>query len=290
MDEASYYLHFSIMPRISSRPVPAPSPWGRQSWSLVDSPGFFRNSARWNWHVRIPGHYFNLWVLMEGGVELRLRGRSYCCERPAYFLLPPGEPVQGRSLHGDEVLNFTLHIGKACLAPSLRGDGVVASWGRDVRNPEELRQWCEAAVRHSARGGAGGAELALTLACAVFLRFWADATTAPPDSRLERLHSVAEHMAAEPGRDWSINAVARSLGLSPGRFTQLFREVHGVPPRAWLSRCRMERARRLLAESDASIQQIAEDLGYSDLFFFSRHFKRHVGLSPLVWRRSLLTR
>jgi AraC-like DNA-binding protein len=290
MDEVSFYLHFSVMPRVPSLPVSSPSPWGRQPWSLVDSPGFFRNRASWNWRVRIPDHYFNLWVLMEGGVELRLRGRSYCCERPSYFLLPPGEPVQGRSLHGDEVLNFTLHIGKACLAPFLRGEGVVASWGSEVRNPEELRQWCEAAVRHSARGGAGGAELALTLARAVFLRFRADSSTPPPDSRRERLHSVAEHMAAEPGRDWSIDAVARSLGLSPGRFTQLFREVHGVPPKAWLSRCRMERARRLLAESDASIQQIAEDLGYSDLFFFSRHFKRHVGLSPLAWRRSSLAR
>ena len=278
------------MSRFEPPRAPAPSPWGRLPWSLVDPPRFFRNGAGWSWRVRIPDQYFNLWILLEGAVELTLKGRSYFCERPAYFLLPPGEHVQTKSPRGDEVLNFTLHIGKSCLAPFLRGDWGAASWATEVRNPEELRQWCEAAVRYSARGGSAGAELALTLARAVCLRFWADATSPPPDSRLERLHSVAEHMAAEPGRDWGIDAVARSLSLSPGRFTQLFREVHGLPPKAWLSRCRMERARRLLTESHASIQQIADDLGYSDLFFFSRHFKHHVGLSPLAWRRSSLTR
>lgn len=278
------------MRRLEHLPAPVSSPWGRLPWTLVDPPGFFRNGSHWSWRVRIPVHYFNLWILMEGSVELHLQGRTYHCERPAYFLLPPGEQVEARSARGDEILNFTLHIGRACLAPSLRSGGVASTWGTEVRNPEELRQWCEASVRQHTRGGLVGADLALALARAVFLRFWADSHSPPLDSRVERLHSVAELMVAEPGRLWSIDSTARSLGLSPGRFTRLFRDLHGVPPKRWLSRCRMERACRLLVESDASVQQIAGDLGYSDLFFFSRHFKRHVGMSPLAWRRSSLTR
>jgi AraC-like DNA-binding protein len=290
MDERTFYLHFSIMAQIFSPSEQTPSPWGRRPWALVDPPGFFRNSARWSWRTRMPEQYFNLWILMEGSVEVQMRGRSIFSERPAYFLLPPGEPVLGTSAGGGEVLNFTLHIARDCLGSFLRGREVEVGWGCEVHNPEELRSWCEAAERYWTRGGALGAELALTLSRAIFLRFWSDVTSPPPDSRLERLHSVAEHMASEPGRNWCIDTVARSQGLSPGRFTQLFRAVHGLPPKAWLSKCRMERARRLLAESDASIQQIAEDLGYADLFFFSRHFKRHVGMSPLAWRRSSLRR
>jgi AraC-like DNA-binding protein len=253
---------------------------------LVDPPALHRNGPGWTWRVRIPPTYFNLWILLEGSVTMTLRGRSFTCDKPAYFLFPPGEPVHGQSAHQQSPLNFTLHIAGEALSPSLRGGRGEAGWGREVRNPEELRQWAEAAVRHSARGGETGAELALALARAIFLRFWSDATTPPPDSRLERLHSVAEHMASEPGRAWEIDSVARSLGLSAGRFTQAFRKLHGVPPKAYLSNRRMERARRLLAESDAPVGEIAAELGYADLFFFSRHFKRHVGVSPLAWRRS----
>lgn len=258
-------------------------PWGRQPWCLVDRPAFFRHAAHWSWRVRIPDAYFNLWILLEGEVEMTLRGRTFPCGRPVYFLVPPGEPVHGKTTHGGPMVNFTLHIAAGALAPELR-ETAETGWGREVRDPEGLRQWAEAAVRHGSRGGAVGAELGLTLARAIFLRFWEDTTTPAPDSRHERLHSVAEHMASEPGRAWDMEALAKSLGLSPGRFTQVFREVHGVPPKVFLTRARMERAKRLLEESDASVKQIAEALGYGDLFFFSRHFKRHAGVAPSAWR------
>ncbi len=59
----------------------------------------------------------------------------------------------------------------------------------------------------------------------------------------------------------------------------------GRPPAQWRQLKRIERARRLLLESDRSLAGIAEELGYCDQYFFNRQFKRVTGISPARFRR-----
>jgi len=46
----------------------------------------------------------------------------------------------------------------------------------------------------------------------------------------------------------------------------------------------MARARQLLDVTDATIAEIAHEVGYADAFYFSRHFRRHHGMSPSEYR------
>jgi YesN/AraC family two-component response regulator len=54
--------------------------------------------------------------------------------------------------------------------------------------------------------------------------------------------------------------------------------------KTFLARARVERACQLLAESTMNVSQIAETMGYSDIYFFSKQFKQFVGESPLRYR------
>ena len=59
-----------------------------------------------------------------------------------------------------------------------------------------------------------------------------------------------------------------------------------VPPHEYVLQSRVAEARRLLAEGDDPIKTIAARLGYRDVYFFSRQFKRFTGVPPALFRKS----
>jgi len=78
--------------------------------------------------------------------------------------------------------------------------------------------------------------------------------------------------------------LAQACGFSTGYFSRLFRQQFGRTPQEQLVSRRIARARHLLMESDLSVQQVAQSLGYRDIYFFTRQFKQHVGQPPAAFR------
>lgn len=84
----------------------------------------------------------------------------------------------------------------------------------------------------------------------------------------------------------SSTEVAAVTRLSPGYFSRAFKGSFGMTPCNYILRKRVERAQAMMLESDASLCQIALDCGFCDQAHFSRLFRRYVGISPNIWRRS----
>ena len=82
-------------------------------------------------------------------------------------------------------------------------------------------------------------------------------------------------------------SIAAACGLSPGHFARAFRKSTGMPPHAWLSQARVERAVVLLRQPSPSLSSIAIDCGFVDQSHFTRVFLRHVGLTPGAWRKTV---
>jgi AraC family transcriptional regulator len=81
-----------------------------------------------------------------------------------------------------------------------------------------------------------------------------------------------------------IVAIAREVGLSEYHFFRLFKEVYGVSPYQFLLQKRIEAGCTLLANLDHSVSEIALDLGFADLFSFSKSFRKIKGISPTDYR------
>jgi transcriptional regulator GlxA family with amidase domain len=88
-----------------------------------------------------------------------------------------------------------------------------------------------------------------------------------------------------PARDWTVEELARGVGLSRSSLHERFVEMIGQPPMQYLTQWRMQRAAGLLRDSSASIASVALDVGYDSEASFSRAFKRLVGQPPAAWRR-----
>jgi AraC family transcriptional regulator, arabinose operon regulatory protein len=91
-------------------------------------------------------------------------------------------------------------------------------------------------------------------------------------------------MALYPDRPWRVADLAQLCRLSEPHFFRKFKQATGSTPIDWLRRERINHARRRLLESNDPIQQIAEQVGYNDPFFFSRDFKRYNGVAPTYYR------
>ncbi len=93
---------------------------------------------------------------------------------------------------------------------------------------------------------------------------------------------IHEHYAEPISR----TSLAQYVAFSEDYLTYCFRKELGVTPITYLNRFRVSRARQLLFETTKSITEIALDVGFSDSGYFSRVFRREVGMSPEAYRQS----
>lgn len=105
-----------------------------------------------------------------------------------------------------------------------------------------------------------------------------------PRTRLERAVVELEHILAERYTEpLDLRELAQTLGVAYSHLRQAFKEHTGYAPWQYVTDLRMARARRLLASSDATLDEIAHQLGFNSGFHFSTMFKRAHGMSPRVW-------
>ncbi|MBQ8309504.1 MAG: helix-turn-helix transcriptional regulator [Clostridia bacterium] len=86
--------------------------------------------------------------------------------------------------------------------------------------------------------------------------------------------------------DFSVNDLCEQLGLSSAHVRRIFMENAHVSPVKYLNYLRCEQAKNLLLTSNLSIKEISESIGFSDPLYFSRAFKKSVGISPLEYRKN----
>jgi transcriptional regulator GlxA family with amidase domain len=91
---------------------------------------------------------------------------------------------------------------------------------------------------------------------------------------------------AATGGEGDYAGIARKLGMAESTLRRRFREATGVPPHEYVLQARVNEARRLLGETDHPIKRVAQQLGYRDVYFFSRQFRQFAGVPPALYRKS----
>ncbi len=132
-------------------------------------------------------------------------------------------------------------------------------------------------------------ERLLELLCAGAIRAYMDKIQPQDSNWLTGLQDpiVSRTLAmihAQPGDNWSVETLARSVDLSPSRFSARFKDTLGESPMSYVAKWRIHVASRLLKNTDNNIGEIAVQVGYENLAAFNRAFKRHLDMPPGAWR------
>jgi len=105
----------------------------------------------------------------------------------------------------------------------------------------------------------------------------------PVDRRLRR---ALEFMHDNYERELALEEIAASAYLSEFHFARLFKQVTGATPHVYLANLRIEKARRLLADTAHPIIEVAAMVGYQSQSHFTKIFKAITGLTPRAYRES----
>ena len=100
------------------------------------------------------------------------------------------------------------------------------------------------------------------------------------------LASVFEVIEERFAEALSLADVARAVGLSPGHLTTVVRRKTGRTVQQWITERRMAEARRLLVETDLTVEAVGARAGFRDPSYFIRTFRRGHEATPLQWRRA----
>ena len=140
------------------------------------------------------------------------------------------------------------------------------------------------------RGGPSGrrfAEGMLTVIGTQLLRLFGQAHSAPKGGITGRQRStVTEHIDTHLTETITVADLAACAGLSEAHFARAFKQTVGMAPHRFVIERRLERGKRMLADTEDSIAQIAADCGFADQAHFSRAFSQAFGVSPSALRKS----
>jgi len=100
------------------------------------------------------------------------------------------------------------------------------------------------------------------------------------------LRRVREHIDAHLDQKIRVTDLARIAGLSTPHFSRAFKRDLGVAPQQYAVRQRIEKATRLLRDTDLKLSEIAQAAGFADQSHFAKCFARITGTSPSAFRRA----
>jgi AraC-like DNA-binding protein len=100
-----------------------------------------------------------------------------------------------------------------------------------------------------------------------------------------RLAPALQAMHANAAQPWTVDELAKLSNMSRATFARVFQQALGQPPVRYLADWRMTLARDLLLGQDATLAEIAGQVGYSSEYAFATAFRRHHGESPGRWRQ-----
>jgi AraC-like DNA-binding protein len=100
-----------------------------------------------------------------------------------------------------------------------------------------------------------------------------------------QVQKAVQALHEDCARQWTLEALASHAGLSRTSLAERFRKSMGNTPLNYLRTVRMQKAMSVLSESERSLEQIAQEVGYQDAFSFSKVFKRTLGVAPRDFRR-----
>ena len=98
------------------------------------------------------------------------------------------------------------------------------------------------------------------------------------------VYEAASHIEIHFTSDIDLNMFARKYGLSKRTFLRYWDEIFEQPPKQYIAALRIKEAKRLLIETELRINEVATKIGISDPYYFSRMFKRNVGISPANYK------
>ncbi|TNJ65556.1 helix-turn-helix domain-containing protein [Paenibacillus hemerocallicola] len=100
-----------------------------------------------------------------------------------------------------------------------------------------------------------------------------------------RLKPALDYMENHYARKVYMESVCQTVNMSPYHFSSMFKKTFGIPPVQYLTRIRVDQAKRLLVDREIPVTEIAERSGFCNINYFDKVFKEQSGFTPMEYRK-----
>jgi AraC family transcriptional regulator len=227
-------------------------------------------------------------------VVRRIRGvsREVVAAPGTICLISAGAPRQFRAREPHEVVVLALSrrlLERAAEPSYARGLELRDKHELRDRRVEQIVRALELEVRDGCPSGAlYGESLGLALSLYLLQKYSLGSATPRRNAggmAPKALERVIEHIHEHLADDLRLSALADVAGLSEHRFAHNFKKTTGVSPHRYVMGERIERAKRMLRDTDRTVGEIACDLGFSSPSRFSSVFGQWTGTTPSSYKR-----
>jgi AraC family 4-hydroxyphenylacetate 3-monooxygenase operon regulatory protein len=240
-----------------------------------------------------------LHFIQTGHLELRLDDVAYAAAGPLFFLTPPSVPhafrtdpsAAGHVITVSQPLVWRLFEDDPTLSRAhLSEPRCISLSGPDGRLRARELTRLFGMLRREVEADRKGADASIVALTRLILIAAFRLMESPPETgggrrhdlfALRRFHELIEQHLAD---HWTLPRYAAALSMTDARLTDLCNRLAGrSPKRVILDRLALE-ARRCLVFSHRSVAEIADALGFEDVAYFCRFFKRQHGVTPSSYR------
>jgi len=229
---------------------------------------------------RMPLHKHDLWEVVyysAGSGFVQIQKEIVPFETGDIFILPPNLEHSDWSEEGFQNIHFEFK------QSPLSGDTYYTF--RDNSNQAVLHIMCQMYDIYIQQNS--NWENIINLLYELFFQYMYALSESPKNNAyVEHIRHAIISNISDP--QFSLQTVFNDLHLSPNYARDLFKENVGCTPLQFLTEKRLDYARQLLASRNLSnfyIHEISYMCGFSDPYYFSRLFRKHVGVSPKEWKK-----
>jgi AraC-like DNA-binding protein len=255
--------------------------------------GKARCEPNWSWQP-LPLPDYDLWYAVSGQGDMQINGTRHEIRPGACFVFRPGDVVEA-SHHRDHPLTVLYCHFAMDSEPAKSGDDWIdplpeqrCVYIRDTYRLEPLLHQLVDMSSWAEEEETSGTEFDLLLK--LILTRWLkemDRQHEPArnyyvDQLIQAVHNEIRFRLTE---EIDYDEAVGHTGLSARSVSALMKRHTGLTLKETITKLRMERAAHLLGETSMSVTEVADALAYSDIYTFSKLFKRYYGYSPSEARR-----
>ncbi len=235
----------------------------------------------WRWVQRDkPFEHFDLFYVWDGHGKVTVNGQEYVVQKGCCFLFRPGDYTSAvHDPHKPLTITYIHFHLDGTLSQIPKRFRMVA----DTIDLEVLLSRYVHLRLTNLYGAMEESNLILKQIMIHLLRSdLAASKPLPKDSQAlqDAIFETANYMHEHPAAWLGVEEMADRAQLSPSYFSRKFKQIMKMTVQEYAIRCRIERAQVLLRFGGMKVSEVADALGYKDVYFFSRQYKRVTGKNP----------
>lgn len=221
---------------------------------------------------------------VSGKGHCRLLGREWTVGAGELLFLPPREAHRYHADAQQPWMIFWIHFRGQRVQDYLDTLGVTPQQPIiHPADPTPLLDAFEDTYRHTRHGFSESSMIGLATAFGRLLGLAKTEQRSAGKRSIQsegRLFKTLAEIRDRPSHPWTLAEMAANAAMSIPHFSELCRRQTGLPPNTYLIRLRLQRAMELLVHDRCNVAETAQAVGYDDPFYFSRLFRKHMGVPP----------